>query len=98
MSPDKYSEIKVGIVLISALAIGGYKFLNVDGIVFVGVVIALLLCGYAAGTNEAYKKYRDMHYSALEDDARKRRKKDEELSKKIHDEFLQDEKENSDNN
>lgn len=79
MKSDKYAEIKVGILFIVGVIVGGYKFLNVDGIVFVGVVLTFLICGYMAGKNEIYKQYENMHYSALEDDARKRKVKDKKL-------------------
>jgi hypothetical protein len=38
-----------------------------------------------------------MHYTALELEAKKRREKDEELSKKIHREIEEDEKEHPEN-
>lgn len=57
----------------------------------------LIISAFFFGKKEAYREYKNLHYTVLEHDAKKRREKDEELTKKIHREIEEDEKEHSEN-
>lgn len=62
------------------------------------LIIVFCLAGFLSGQEMAYDKYDKLHYTALEDDAKKRREKDRKISDEVHEQINQYEKETPDAN
>ena len=97
MRIDRQTEILALIFFFGGIALCIYTLRSTDGIFSIIGIGMLLLAAYIGGKKEGYSEFNKMHYTALEKEARKRREKDEELSKKVHEEMKEYEKEHPEN-
>ncbi len=92
---ERQTEIIAGIFFIVGLILCYLTLHSSDFIFSMFGIGMLIIASFYIGKKEAYREYNNLHYTILENDAKKRREKDEELSKKVHEEMKDYEKENS---
>ncbi len=97
MKEYKHSKLVIGVLFWGGLIFSYFALGKADTLSLLIAIAIFMLTGMFIGKEMVYEEYNNLHYSALEDDAKKRRKKDEELSKKVHDEYLQYEKDHPEN-
>jgi hypothetical protein len=95
MRNEKYLDIMAGIFFIAGLALCYFTLHSSDFLFSMFGIGMLIISSFHIGKKEAYKEYNNLHYTILEGDAKKRREKDEELSKKVHEDIKNYEKEHS---
>lgn len=94
MREYKYTKLIIGILFLGGLIFSYFSFGTSDFFSVFTLIIVFLLVGFLAGQEMVYDKYENLHYSALEDDARKRREKDKKISNEVHEHMKEYEKEN----
>lgn len=94
MREFKHTKLVAGILFIGGLIFSYFTFGTADFFSVFTLIIVFLIAGFLAGQEMIYDKYDKLHYSALENDARKRREKEEKLSKEVHEHVKEYEKEN----
>ncbi len=95
MKIDKQTEIMALIFFFGGLALCVYTLRSTEGILSILGIGMLFLSAFIGGKKEGYREFNRMHYTALEEEARKRRAKDEEISKKVKKDIEEMEKEES---
>lgn len=93
MREYKYARLIAGILFIGGLIFSFFAFGKSDLFSVFTLIILFSLAGFLAGQELIYDKYDNLHYSALENDAKQRRERDEALSKKVRDSIEEYEKE-----
>lgn len=83
MEKDKYFEIKAAGLLLVGIILILLTLRNADTLALIGVILIFMMCGYMVGKTQKADEFMKMHYTALEAEAKKRRDKDEELSRKV---------------
>lgn len=83
MKIDKQTEIMALIFFFGGLALCVYTLRSTEGILSILGIGMLFLSAFIGGKKEGYREFNRMHYTALEEEAKKRRNKDEELSRKV---------------
>ena len=78
-----------GGLFIGGLIFSFFVFGKADFVPILTFIIVFCLAGFLAGREFVYDKYDKMHYSAFEHEAKKRREKDEELSRKVQESMKQ---------
>ena len=82
-----------GIVLfIAGVVFSYFAFGKSDLFSVVTLILLFLLSGIFIGQEIVYEKYDNLHYTALEDDAKKRRDRDRKISEKVAADIEQDDK------
>ncbi len=94
MRENKHARLIAGVLFIGGLIFSFFVFGKSDFVSVFTLIIVFSLAGFLAGQEGIYDKYDTLHYSALEDDARKRREKDKQISDKVAEDIKQYEKEN----
>lgn len=97
MEELKHSQIVIGGLFIGGLASTYLAADNSNGILFLVALVLFIISGFLAGQQSAYDRYKHLHYSILESEAKKRREEDEKLSRKVHQHMIEYEKEKSKN-
>ncbi len=92
----KHTKFVVGVLFFGGLVFVYFALGKSDFFSVFTVIIIFSITGFLAGQEMVYDKYDRMHYSALEDDAKKRREKDKRISDEVDGHIKQHEKENSD--
>lgn len=95
MSKNKYTKLIAGLLFVGGLVFSYFSFGQSDFFSVFTLIIVFSIAGFLAGQEMIYDKYDKLHYSALEDDARKRREKDKQISDKVAEDIKQYDKENS---
>lgn len=83
MEEDKYFELKAGGLILGGITLILLTLRNTDTLALIGVILIFMICGYLVGKGHAADKYKNLHYTALEAEAKKRKDKDEKLSQTI---------------
>lgn len=83
MKIDKQTEIMALIFFFGGLALCVYTLRSTEGILSILGIGMLFLSAFIGGKKEGYREFNRMHYTALEEEAKKRRAKDEEISRKV---------------
>lgn len=83
MREYKHAKLISGILFIGGLIFSFFIFGKIDFVPVMTLVLVFCLAGFLAGQEHVYDKYKRMHYTALENDAKKRREQDEKLNQKI---------------
>ncbi len=98
MKIDKQDEIIMGIFFFGGLALCAYTLRSTDGILSILGIGMLFLSAFLGGKKEGHNDFNKMHYTALEQEAKKRRNKDEELSRKVKKDIEEMEREEQNKN
>lgn len=83
MKIDKKDEIIMISFFLGGLILCYFTLRSTDGIFSIIGIGMLFLSVFIGGKKEGYREFNKMHYTALEEEAKKRRAKDEEISKKV---------------
>ncbi len=93
MREYKHARLIAGILFIGGLVFSFFVFGKSDFVLVFTLIIVFSIAGMLTGQEIVYDKLGKMHYTFFEDEAKKRREKDEELSKKVQESMKQYEKE-----
>ena len=85
MKDDKYFEYKAGGLLFGGIVLILLTLRNADTLSLIAVVLIFMICGFLAGESHANDRYKKMHHTSLEAEAKKRREADEKLWKEARD-------------
>lgn len=83
MREHKHAKITAGVLFIGGIIFSYFAFGKLDYFPVFTLIIVFSLAGFLAGQEHVYEKYDNLHYSALEHDAKKRREKDKQISDKV---------------
>lgn len=83
MEKDKYFELKAGGLILGGIILILLTLRNADTLSLIGVILIFMICGYLVGKGHATDKYKNLHYTALEAEAKKRKDKDEKLGQTV---------------
>ncbi len=97
MRQEKYLDAMAGIFFIVGLILCYFTLHSSNFLFSIFGIGMLIISTFFFGKKEAYREYKKLHYTILEHDAKKRREKDEELSKKVHAHMEEYEKEHPKN-
>jgi ATP-dependent protease Clp ATPase subunit len=93
MREYKHARLIAGILFIGGLIFSFFAFGKADFVLVFTLIIVFSIAGMFTGQEIVYDKLDKMHYTFFENEAKKRREKDDELSKKVQDSMKQYEKE-----
>ncbi len=93
MKIEKQDEVIMGIFFVGGLGLCALTLRSTDGIFSIIGIGMLFLSAFLGGKKEGYKEFNKMHYTALEQEAKKRRNEDEELSRRVQKDIEEMEKE-----
>ncbi|HMS23165.1 MAG TPA: hypothetical protein PKA38_05420 [Candidatus Levybacteria bacterium] len=96
MRDYKYTKAAGIVLFISGAVFSYFAFGKSDLFYVVTLILLFLLSGIFIGQEIVYEKYDHLHYTALEDDAKKRRDKDRIISEKVAADIEQDDKNHQD--
>lgn len=98
MKIDKQTEIMALIFFFGGVALCVYTLRSTEGILSILGIGMLFLSAFIGGKKEGYREFSRMHYTALEEEAKKRRAKDEEISRKVKKDIEEMEREEQNKN
>lgn len=85
MGQEKYLDVMAGIFFIVGLILCYLTLHSSDFLFSIFGMGMLIISSFFFGKKEAYREYKNLHYTILEHDAKKRREKDEKLWKEAKD-------------
>ena len=97
MKNYQHAKLIAGILFIGGLIFSFFAFGRTDFVLVFTLILVFSIAGMLTGQEIVYDKLDKMHYAFFEDEAKKRRDKDEELSKKVKESIKQYEKEHPQN-
>lgn len=76
MRESKHTKLVIGVLFFGGLIFSYFSFGKSDFFSVFTLIIVFLITGFLCGQEMIYDKYDKMHYTALENEAKKRRDKD----------------------
>lgn len=86
---ERQTEVIAGIFFIVGLILCYFTLHSSDFLFSMFGIGMLIIASFYIGKKEAYKEYNNLHYTILENEAKKRREKDEELLRKVKESMKQ---------